>query len=171
MKLYIISIIAFLLTATSAKAELIINENNNTVVNNISAEANSGGQVYQDGALVESGESSAKSSVYTEVNGQVVQDIEEYSTSTSEAEINIKSKIKVFSDQSEVETIVEKKNGTSSPAEVSEYKKEINLPASQKQTVKAKKLEDKKIIVVPKPIIFIWQSLVKFLKSFFSLFN
>lgn len=110
MKVNIISLLFFTILLTwsrVASATVIINENNNTVINNVSVEANSGGQVYDNGNMIESGESRAAASVYTQVNGQVVQDIKEQASSSAEVKINLNSKIKAEKGKVRINTNLE----------------------------------------------------------------
>ncbi len=88
-------------------AETIINNNNSSVTNNISVKSSNGGEVYINGELVETGENKAEVSIYTEVNGEVVQDInKEIIDDSEDVSIQIDSKVEVSDDETKVKTEV-----------------------------------------------------------------
>ncbi len=173
MKINIISLLFFVILFALVRvvsAAVIINENNNTVINNVSVQANSGERVYNNGEMIKTGESSAAASVYTQVNGEVVQDVNEQATSSAEVRINLNSEVKADKGKVRIDTNLEN-HSVDENGNLKESKKEIKKQIDLNVKKTDKQAERVKINVVPEPINSFWQSLIKLLKSFFSLFS
>jgi len=74
-----------------------------TVINNISASANTGGNTAGSGKVVE-GKSEASIKVYTEVNGEVVEDFEKTVESVSGGDVEVEYKT---ADKNDAEVTIE----------------------------------------------------------------
>ena len=74
-----------------------------TVINNISASANTGGNTAGSGTVVE-GKSEASIKVYTEVNGEVIEDFEKTVESVSGGDVEVEYKT---ADKNDAEVTIE----------------------------------------------------------------
>ena len=84
-----------------------------TVINNISASSNTGGNTAESGEVIQ-GKSEASVKVYTEVNGEVVEDFEKTVESVSGGDV-------------EVEYKTADKNNTEVAIEIEEQESEVNF--------------------------------------------
>jgi len=167
-----------LFPAVNVHAKLIIiNENDATVISNVEVNASTGGETIVNGETITTGQATAEATVYTEVNGEVVQDIRETASGDDSAAIQVESQVQVDGDSAEVKTIIDNQESiTSEEKEVifKEQAEDILEGGSQDagqpvtgQTVQAEATTN----VVPKPFHNIWNAIANFFKNIFSIFH
>lgn len=155
LNITLISLI-LLLTGDLAEAKiLIIEENNSAVISNVSVESNTGGTVIINGEVIKEGENNSSASVYTEINGEVVQDIHEEIDGSGSIEVY--SNVQADNEDVHVKTVIEK-NG-----EEVIYKKEIELSDGKDKILSDTLVEQIEIQDDNKKenlVLLFWQSII-----------
>jgi hypothetical protein len=166
-----------LLTSDLAEAKiLIIEENNSAVINNISVESNTGGQedINDNPAYAgqDWGESNSNVSVFTEINGEVVQDIQEQTTGGS---VEIYSEVEADNEEVYIKTVIEKEgkeiiNFTDSEQVLIDAEQDL---VDEKQNAKQISAEKKNDLPNKKEssVFTFWQIIINKIINIFNFFN
>ena len=150
---------------SDVNAKVIINNNNTSIINNVSTEVSSGGEVYINGELVESNEQeggTAEVDIYTEIDGEVVQDIHKEFVGNIDMEVT--SEVQANGNKVDVETIISDDDGV-----VGELSTSTEIKIDDNSSTD-KSMDDNLETTVSNTSIDFWQLFINFFKNIFSLF-